>query len=183
MKRECVSAALFSSGDGRPRVHELGDVFESDRRFDERRSELLRHPVDQERRRKGLRDAPGEPAAAKRMEEQKRQDAVGGDEPPAPVENTQPIGIPVPGHAQVAPFFADSRRSSGKIRGDRLGMDASEEDVSLGAKRNDPGPSRVENVSQHGAGGSVHRVGENGQAGRPDRLEVDECGEAFPIRT
>ena len=103
------------------------------------------------------------------------------DEPAPRVENAEPVGVSVLRDGEVQALLDDAGRGRAEVRGDRLRMHSAEERVALGAEGHDA-RSSAEDVRYEGAGGPVHRVGEDREARRPDRVDVNRRGEPFAVR-
>ena len=138
--------------------------------------------VDQERGREGPRDASREPAPAEGVEEEEREDLVGRHESAPPVENSETVRVPVLRDREVAPLFDDAGGRRLEVLRDGLRVDAAEERVPLGAHRDDARSPRPEDFRHQARGRAVHRVGENGEPGRPDRVEPDERRQVGAVR-
>ena len=182
MKGEGVTSALLASRRHLAAVHQVRDVLEPDRRLEERGVQLLGDPVDQERRREGLRDPAREPPAPEGVKKEQSEHAMRRHERAVLVEHSEPVGVAVLGDCEVEPPGHDFPVSRVQVRPDRLGMDAAEERVALGAERDDACRAGPDDVGDQGPRRAVDRVGENGEPGLADRGQIEERREPLAVR-
>ncbi len=180
VESEGVAPALFAAGHGLATVHELGHVLEADARLDQGNAEALCDPVDLERGRERLGDPAGRAAAAKDVEQEKRQDLVRRHEAPSRVQDAEPVGVAVLGHGEVEPLLPDDGGCGGEVLADRLGVHAAEERVARRPQPHDAKRPPEQELRQERPGRPVHRVGGDREPARANRAQVDELGE--PLR-
>ena len=115
------------------------------------------------------------------MEEEQGQDLMGRHEAAGPVEHSEAVRVAVLGDREIEVLPAHPLGGGRQVRRDRLGVNSSEEGVSLRMQGDNARRSAREDLLQQRPGRAVHRVGQDGEARRADPVERDERGEVVAV--
>ena len=84
-----------------------------------------------------------------------------------------PVGVAVEQQAEVEAAAGEHRQRLVDVRPDRLGVDPAEVRVALLVDLGDPDPPAGQQPRQPAAAGAPHRIDQDADVGRPERVEVD----------